>query len=58
MISNKDSNDESINTGLQGGRAGRKINNHGIILENAEIIPYVINHRKNPITGGKMSSSH
>lgn len=58
IIPNKDSNDDSgtMVTGLNGGIGGRKINNHGIIFENTEIIPYLLKHRKNPITGEKMSS--
>ncbi len=55
IIPNKNRDDESINTGLNGS-IGKKMNNHGIIFENTEIIPYLMKHRKNPITGEIMSS--
>ena len=47
-------NTTESSVGIGGG--GRRIDNHGIIFENSEIIPYLLKHRKNPIDGSDMTS--
>jgi peptidyl-prolyl cis-trans isomerase-like protein 2 len=51
ILSNDDVNNTSIDT-LNNKHHSRR----GIIFENADIIPYILKHGKNPIDGSKMST--